>query len=307
MNYNFFIIGGDKRNLYLAKKLSKDGKNVKIFGFDRISDDFFANNNIKNIKEEKELFFELKKLKIETMDKTTQSREKNETIIIGPIPYSIDGKTLYKKFKNKKLKKKKKKNKKIIAGKIPKGITDENSFDILKDEYFTIKNTVPTAEGAIAKAIELTDIDIDKANIMVLGFGRVGKTLCYKLKNMGANVFAEARKEKDLAWIDVFGYNAIPLERINENICKMDIIFNTIPELILDKSKLILMNDNTLIIDLASKPGGTDFESASKMGIRAILYSGIPGKIASLEEAELIKENIYKKITNITNKLHYIK
>ena len=72
----------------------------------------------------------------------------------------------------------------------------------------------------------------------------------------------------------------------------MDIIFNTIPELILDKSKLILMNEKTLIIDLAS----TDFESANKMGIKAILYSGIPGKIASEYEAELIKEVIYKEI-----------
>ena len=313
MNYNFFIIGGDKRNLFLAEKLSKDGENVKIFGFDRIKDEFFANNNIKKITNEKELLTELEKREIQakskglekgtidiseekTFDNNLEIDKQNKKIIIGPIPYSTDGKTLYAPFCNKKLDINLLKDKKIIAGKIPKEIADIESIDILKNEYFTIKNTVPTAEGAIAKAIELTDINIDKANIMVLGFGRVGKTLCYKLKNLGANVYAEARKERDLAWIDVFGYNAIPLEKINENICKMDIIFNTIPELILDKSKLILMNEKTLIIDLASKPGGTDFESANKMGIKAILYSGIPGKIASEYEAELIKEVIYKEI-----------
>ena len=313
MNYNFFIIGGDKRNLFLAKKLSKDGENVKIFGFDRIKDEFFANNNIKKITNEKELLTELEKREIQakskglekgtidiseekTFDNNLERDKQNKKIIIGPIPYSTDGKTLYAPFCNKKLDINLLKDKKIIAGKIPEEVADIKSIDILKNEYFTIRNTVPTAEGAIAKAIELTDINIDKANIMVLGFGRVGKTLCYKLKNLGANVYAEARKERDLAWIDVFGYNAIPLEKINENICKMDIIFNTIPELILDKSKLILMNEKTLIIDLASKPGGTDFESANKMGIKAILYSGIPGKIASEYEAELIKEVIYKEI-----------
>ena len=295
MNYNFFIIGGDKRNLFLAKKLSKDGENVKIFGFDRIKDEFFANNNIKKITNEKELLTELEERET-IFDNNLEIDKQNKKIIIGPIPYSTDGKTLYAPFCNKKLDINLLKGKKIIAGKIPKEIADIESIDILKNEYFTIKNTVPTAEGAIAKAIELTDINIDKANIMVLGFGRVGKTLCYKLKKLGANVYAEARKERDLAWIDVFGYNAIPLEKINENICKMDIIFNTIPELILDKSKLILMNEKTLIIDLASKPGGTDFESANKMGIKAILYSGIPGKIASEYEAELIKEVIYKEI-----------
>ena len=313
MNYNFFIIGGDKRNLFLAKKLSKNGENVKIFGFDRIKDEFFANNNIKKITNEKELLTELEKREIQakskglekgtidiseekTFDNNLERDKQNKKIIIGPIPYSTDGKTLYAPFCNKKLDINLLKDKKIIAGKIPEEVADIKSIDILKNEYFTIKNTVPTAEGAIAKAIELTDINIDKANIMVLGFGRVGNTLCYKLKNLGANVYAEARKERDLAWIDVFGYNAIPLEKINENICKMDIIFNTIPELILDKSKLILMNEKTLIIDLASKPGGTDFESANKMGIKAILYSGIPGKIASEYEAELIKEVIYKEI-----------
>ena len=313
MNYNFFIIGGDKRNLFLAEKLSKDGENVKIFGFDRIKDEFFANNNIKKITNEKELLTELEKREIQakskglekgtidiseekTFDNNLERDKQNKKIIIGPIPYSTDGKTLYAPFCNKKLDINLLKDKKIIAGKIPEEVADIKSIDILKNEYFTIRNTVPTAEGAIAKAIELTDINIDKANIMVLGFGRVGKTLCYKLKKLGANVYAEARKERDIAWIDVFGYNAIPLEKINENICKMDIIFNTIPELILDKSKLILMNEKTLIIDLASKPGGTDFESANKMGIKAILYSGIPGKIASEYEAELIKEVIYKEI-----------
>ena len=295
MNYNFFIIGGDKRNLFLAKKLSKDGENVKIFGFDRINDEFFANNNIKKITNEKELLTELEERET-IFDNNLEIDKQNKKIIIGPIPYSTDGKTLYAPFCNKKLDINLLKGKKIIAGKIPEEVADIKSIDILKNEYFTIRNTVPTAEGAIAKAIELTDINIDKANIMVLGFGRVGKTLCYKLKKLGANVYAEARKERDIAWIDVFGYNAIPLEKINENICKMDIIFNTIPELILDKSKLILMNEKTLIIDLASKPGGTDFESANKMGIKAILYSGIPGKIASEYEAELIKEVIYKEI-----------
>lgn len=324
MNYNFFIIGGDKRNLFLAKKMSENGENVKIFGFDRIKDEFFANNNIKKITNEKELLTELEEketqAKSNEIERKTQAKSKglekgtidiseektfdnnleidkqNKKIIIGPIPYSTDGKTLYAPFCNKKLDINLLKDKKIIAGKIPKEVANKESIDILKNEYFTIKNTVPTAEGAIAKAIELTDINIDKANIMVLGFGRVGKTLCYKLKNLGANVYAEARKERDLAWIDVFGYNAISLEKINENICKMDIIFNTIPEVILDKSKIILMNEKTLIIDLASKPGGTDFESANKMGIKAILYSGIPGKIASEYEAELIKEVIYKEI-----------
>ena len=115
MNYNFFIIGGDKRNLFLAEKLSKDGENVKIFGFDRIKEEFFANNNIKKITNEKELLTELEERKTQaksneiekgtidiseekTFDNNLETDKQNKKIIIGPIPYSTDGKTLYAPF-----------------------------------------------------------------------------------------------------------------------------------------------------------------------------------------------------------------
>ena len=138
MNYNFFIIGGDKRNLFLAKKLSKDGENVKIFGFDRINDEFFANNNIKKITNEKELLTELEERET-IFDNNLEIDKQNKKIIIGPIPYSTDGKTLYAPFCNKKLDINLLKDKKIIAGKIPKEVANKESIDILKNEYFTIK------------------------------------------------------------------------------------------------------------------------------------------------------------------------
>ena len=36
----------------------------------------------------------------------------------------------------------------------------------------------------------------------------------------------------------------------------------------------------TLIIDLASKPGGTDFRYAEKRGIKALLAPSLPGIVA---------------------------
>ena len=47
---------------------------------------------------------------------------------------------------------------------------------------------------------------------MVCGFGRIGKILCNRLKNLGAKVYCTARKETDLAWIREAGY--IPLNYI---------------------------------------------------------------------------------------------
>ncbi len=277
MSYNFFVIGGDKRILYLAEMLGDENNNVKILGFDKLfeSQQLFENEHLK---------------RANSIDEINK-----EDIIISSIPLSIDGINIYTPFSDKKIKLDVLKNKKFIAGKIPENIFSDGCFDILKDEEFTMLNTIPTAEGAIAKAIEETEITIEKSNCLILGFGRVGKILAYKLKALDANVYAESRNEKTLAEIRAYGYNPVKFEEIGNKICKMDVIFNTIPEKIIDKDKLIFMNNKSIIIDLASKPGGVDFESAKKMKIKALLYSGIPGKVAPKTSAIYIKKIINKR------------
>ena len=60
---------------------------------------------------------------------------------------------------------------------------------------------------------------------------------------------------------------------------------------------------HTLIIDLASKPGGTDFRYAEKRGIKAILTPGLPGIVAPKTAgqilanvlAELLHEDLVNK------------
>ena len=84
---------------------------------------------------------------------------------------------------------------------------------------------------------------------------------------------------------------------MKNNLCKMDLIFNTVPFQILDKSTLILLNRNTLIIDLASAPGGVDYDIAKKLGIKAILASALPGKVAPNTAAEYLENFVYKVIS----------
>lgn len=298
MSYNFFIIGGDKRILYLAQDLKEEKNNIKLYGFDKLFDneEIFEDDDFK-------------------MAKSLNEINKND-IIISAFPMSFDGENIYAPFaKEDKIIKLdelekilKDENHILFAGKIPDKIKKQNEnkkeqtenqtgiYDFYDDEKITILSTISTAEGAIAKAIEETEISLDGANVLVLGFGRVGKMLANKLHAMNANVYVEARKERDLAWIRALGYNSIPLTKLNENLCKMDIIFNTVPAMILDKEKLILLNRKILIIDLASKPGGVDFETCKKMKFNASLYSGIPGKVAPRTVATYLKDYIMDKI-----------
>ena len=77
---------------------------------------------------------------------------------------------------------------------------------------------------------------------------------------MGAQTYVEARKYADLAMIEGHGYEPLPLDNLKDHIHEFDIIFNTIPSLILDDEILTKVKKDALIIDLASKPGGIDFE-----------------------------------------------
>ncbi len=67
-----------------------------------------------------------------------------------------------------------------------------------------------------------------------------------------------------------------------------DIIYNTVPSMILHEERLKLLNKETIIIDLASKPGGVDFKKAEELGLNARLELSLPGKIAPITSAEYI-------------------
>ena len=85
---------------------------------------------------------------------------------------------------------------------------------------------------------------------------------------MGAQTYVEARKYADLAMIEGHGYEPLPLDNLKDHIHEFDIIFNTIPSLILDDEILTKVKKDALIIDLASKPGGIDFDAAKAYGLK---------------------------------------
>ena len=49
---------------------------------------------------------------------------------------------------------------------------------------------------------------------------------------------------------------------------------------------------DTLIIDLASKPGGVDMDAARDLGVKVIWALGLPGKVAPVTAGNIIKETI---------------
>jgi len=56
------------------------------------------------------------------------------------------------------------------------------------------------------------------------------------------------------------------------------------------------LDKKTYIIDLASTPGGVDFEAAKKMKLKVHQALGLPGKIFPENAGEIVKKIIYEII-----------
>lgn len=225
-------------------------------------------------------------------------------VIFCPIPFSRDGITLTSSqtkiddlidiIKNRGVK--------IVSSNIKEDVNNkliQNNIDVIdlsKYEEFTIKNAIATSEGAIKKAIEMTDITLNDSTILVMGYGRIGKCLSRNLEGFGAKIYCEARKEKDIALIKSMGYNCINLKDIDSILPKVDIIFNTIPFVVLDKERIDLLNEKVVIIDLASAPGGVDFEYLRQKNIKCNWYLAVPSKDSPYSAAMYIKETTDKII-----------
>ncbi|NPV92258.1 MAG: dipicolinate synthase subunit DpsA [Firmicutes bacterium] len=172
--------------------------------------------------------------------------------------------------------------------------------EIAELDHVAIMNSIPSAEGAIQIAMQELPITIHGSSSWVLGFGRVGQTLARMLSALGAHTTVCARKKSDLARIWEMGYQPVGFDELEERVGQAEILFNTVPSLVLKENVLKRCSPEVLIIDLASQPGGTDFQVAESLGIKAILAPGLPGKVAPKTAgrilARLLPELIYNEI-----------
>ncbi len=273
---NFLIAGGDLRQVYTAKALSQE-YNVYALGLSK--------NHINTDK------INL----IENIDDVPYEVDH----IILPLPVSQDGKYINAPFSSRKIAASEliphiKNGGIVFGGKfddasrkifINSGIETIDYFD---REELNVLNAVPTAEGAVQIAMEETASTIYGQNILITGFGRISKVLIKILNGMGANVTVTARKYSDLAWAEIYGCKSVHTSSLHECIDKFDIIFNTVPAVLFDEYMLNKLRKDTLMIDLASKPGGVDFDIAGKLGLKVIWALSLPGKVAPVSSGEII-------------------
>ncbi len=293
MSTSFSIIGGDLRTIKLAKMLANEGNKIYTYGLEK-AEELKDNSNI--------IFTE----------KISKAIPKDVEVVIGPIPFTSNGVNINAPFGEKEISIREMihylEGKILIAGSISPEIYDMANdeyieiIDIMKREELAVLNTISTAEGAIEIAISNTNKIIHGSEVLILGFGRIGKVLARKMAGLSAKVTCAARKDEDLAWIRAYGHKETNINALGENLSQYDIILNTVPHLVLNKERLQYVKKDALLIDLASNPGGIDKKEAKELKLKLVWALALPGKVAPVTTAEFIKDTIYNILKEIYKK-----
>ncbi|HZK27394.1 MAG TPA: dipicolinate synthase subunit DpsA [Thermoclostridium sp.] len=277
----YLIIGGDMRNFYLSELLKKEYHRVEIYGFD-------------------------KKNNVPSKNLTQVSADCDITVcgipLLSPsgfinMPYSeetLSSSTLSEVIPKQTL---------LIAGKIDKETRqslknkDIAYVDLLEREEMAVLNAIPAAEGAVELIIKSIPRTIHSSRILILGYGRIGKVLARILAGFNAEVWVSARKFSDLSWIEACGHRPVHLNDLERYVSDMNVIINTIAHQYITPDILNKIRTDSYLIDLASVPGGIDFEYAKKLGLKTDWALSLPGKVAPLTAAEIIKKTIDNAIS----------
>lgn len=267
MSMNFCIIGGDLRSFFLAKLLSKEKNEVTVYGFDKLE-------NFKECEKYEEMI-------------------RHSEYIILPTPFSKDNQNIHMPFSNKHIAIKELfyylENKKIFVGNIHQALEEElhkkhnEVIDFMKKEEFAILNAIPTAEATIEIILKNTKKILQNSNCLIMGFGRIGKVLAYKLSGLSAKVTCMITNEVEKAWAVAYGYETVCIENMKNTCTKFkqyDIIINTIPKILFEE-ELKEIKKETLVIDLASKPYGFDRKMVEQEKLNFIEALGLPRKIST--------------------------
>ncbi len=264
------IIGGDIRQLYMAKLLETNGFDVRLYGLPQ--DKAECETDLKSA---------LKSSEIIVLPLPATKNERNVTAMV-PVKESFDeilnmisGKIVFAGIISKGAEAKLKKNGNTV-------------FDYFRREDVTMLNAVPTVQGILKNIIENVDYTIHSSQCAVFGFGRIGRLTASVLSALGANVTICVRKSGDIAAAKVYGYKACYICDFSKISDSVDIIVNTIPNPVIDKDILALLKKECLIIDVASAPFGVDFAFAKEIGLKALQCSSLPGKVAPKTAGEII-------------------
>lgn len=270
------VLGGDRRQAYLARSLAEEGRQVLVSCLEKCPES----------------------QKLEQAEPEELCRRCG--VVLLPLPATRDGKVLFAPFARKPVALTDSfaamfAGKRVLGGMLGPLLAASDLWgqadcrDYFNQEELLVGNAVLTAEGAIGAVVESWEGAVSGSRCLVTGFGRIGKALCLGLRGLGARVDCAARKAQDLTAIRALGCTA---RRYGEIGGGYDLIFNTVPAQVLGPRELERQHAGTVLLELASPPGGIDQAAAERLGLRVWAEPGLPGRKSPKAAGELIKEAV---------------
>ena len=278
--YDFSVIGGDLRQIYMVNEFIRRGYSVITYGL--------PDNILIDLSDKASTLIEALKSSSNILCPVPFTKDK---VFINGLNGLLDGaiENLYYGLDT---------SKKFFGGNIPEDISKYCTsyhipyFDLMEMNDIAILNALATAEGAICEAINKSVINLHNSNCLVLGFGRCASVLAKKLRSLDAEVCIAARNKDARALAVAFGYTCVSLDDLDDCLYEYDFIFNTIPSIILTKDRLEKVSPGVVIIDIASAPGGINYDAAKALNLNASLCLALPGKYAPKTSGEILANAI---------------
>lgn len=276
----FLVAGGDLRQAYLAGLLAEDAR-VYAIGMGH------------------EVDLDGRVIRVESLDEIGECAD----YVVLPMPATNDGVYLNAQLSEDKIPlaavaDMARCGSLIFAGKVDgrlRALCESRGLEVidyLEREELAVMNAVPTAEGTIQILMEELPTTLFSQRCLVTGYGRLSKVLCRLLTALGVDVTVTARKYGDLAWARISGCEAVHISELKQRIGAYDFIINTVPAMLFTQDVLARVKPDSLVIDLASKPGGVDFDMAKNLGVRTIWALSLPGKVAPISSGAIICDTI---------------
>lgn len=259
---DFAIIGGDKRQLYLRTLLEEDGHHVTLH----------QGSLRKTLANHQHLICGVPFAKEGHLFTTYGEKIPVDHFLAMLTPEHV-----------------------LIGGNL-QNIPHPHKIDLLTHEPFVQYNAIPTAEGVLQIAMEETDATLNGAQVMVIGFGRIG-ALCAKLfTSMGAVVTVVTRSATSRSQSISYGLHTVPYTQMCTHLPLMDLIINTPPGEIVTAKHILYIKETALVIDISSPPFGVSKET-EKYGIKTIWARALPGIVAPYSGAVYMKQAIYELLS----------
>ncbi|UOR12681.1 dipicolinic acid synthetase subunit A [Halobacillus amylolyticus] len=291
--YHVAVIGGDARQIEIIRRLNEWGVQVYLAGFDQLNGSFT---------EATELEFDSDQ--VERLD-----------AVILPVSGTDENGCVDGVFTNRSIPLKEEwlsrtpENCMVFTGITNEALTQivhkskRSLIPLMNRDDVAIYNSIPTVEGTIMMAIQHTDFTIHGSHVLLLGLGRVGMSLARSFDQLGAEVTVAVHSSKDAARAYEMGMTPLDIETLPLHDLTFDLVLNTVPASVVDASIIKKLPTHALILDIASKPGGTDFRYAEKRGIKSILVPGLPGIVAPKTAGRIIANVISQQLLRSNRKV----